>query len=367
MRWFTGLLTCALGGTSLAVPIQQAPGAAATGLPRLAIYHQTTHDQQGNPVSVLPLLKEYNIALTHLYICSIHINHNGVPHLNDFPPAHPMFGVLWKEAELLRDAGVTVMGMVGGAAPGSFNRSTLDGDTASFEHYYAQLADVIVDFGLQGLDIDVEQPMSQAGIARLVRRLAADFGPGFVITLAPVASAMWEGQNLSGFSYGRLEREVGPLVHFYNLQFYNGFGSMRDAADFARVVARGFAADRLVAGQLTNPDNGYGAVAFDVLADTVAELGRRFGQIGGLVGWEYFNSSPGGPPRPWEWAGIMTSILRPLATFVRGKGGDGQYVSPRITEATARELEALWMASRRGDAALEPAVSGVDYMALVNA
>ena len=28
------------------------------------------------------------------------------------------------------------------------------------------------------------------------------------------------------------------------------------------------------------------------------------------MGWEYFNSRPGGEERPWEWATFMTGILR---------------------------------------------------------
>lgn len=28
------------------------------------------------------------------------------------------------------------------------------------------------------------------------------------------------------------------------------------------------------------------------------------------MGWEYFNSLPGGEDRPWEWAMFMTALLR---------------------------------------------------------
>lgn len=69
--------------------------------------------------------------------------------------------------------------------------------------------------------------MSLAGIVRLIDRLRADFGPAFIITLAPVAAALVEGGgNLSGFGYGDLERVRGGEVAWYNAQFYCGWGDV---------------------------------------------------------------------------------------------------------------------------------------------
>jgi len=359
--WF-GLLS-ALVPLTRALPAQNAPARAAGGLPRLVLYHQTFHNSDGNPVSVLPLITKQNIALTHLIVCSIHINLGGVIHLNDYPPSDPRFDILWDEARLLADSGVTVMGMVGGAAPGSFDPDTLDGNHTTFEYYYGQLVDMIATYNLQGLDIDVEQSMSQAGITRLVTRLAADFGPGFVITLAPVASALGRsGQpNLSGFSYRRLEKAVGDKIHFYNGQFYNGFGSMADTRTYDELAA-GYGATRVVAGQVTTPDNGYQYVPFDVLKETVAKIQSRYGDWGGLTGWEYFNAQPGGLARPWEWAEVMTTILRP-----------GKEVSLRITKETAKKLESSWVRSVVSSGTSDMGASSanikpdIDYMALVNA
>lgn len=125
----------------------------------------------------------------------------------------------------MKKAGVKVMGMVGGASSGSFSATTLDSiDDSTFEYYYAQLYDVIVQYSLQGMDLDVEQSMSQFGITRLVKRLYTDFGDDFTITLAPVASALYNGGNLSGFRYGLLEKATQSIsgldmIDFYNAQF----------------------------------------------------------------------------------------------------------------------------------------------------
>lgn len=199
--------------------------ASPAPLPRLVIYFQTTHDADGNPISMLPLVTEQNIALTHLIVCSLHINPGGEIHLNDYPPGDPHFSTLWNETAVMQGAGVRVMGMVGGAASGSFAAATLDSaDDATFEYYYGQLHDVVVRYGLQGVDLDVEESMSQSGITRLVRRLYGDFGHEFTITLAPVASALYSGGNLSGFEYGELETATVAasgleMIDFYNAQF----------------------------------------------------------------------------------------------------------------------------------------------------
>lgn len=253
------------------------------------------------------------------------------------------------------------MGMIGGAAAGSFSTNTLDGDDIAFEHYYGQLRDVITNFGLQGMDLDVEQSMSQAGITRLVDRLFEDFGKDFIITLAPVASALRNGGNLSGFDYEDLEAAAGVAIDFYNAQFYNGFGSMTNTAAFDAVISNGWSPQKIVVGQITSPDSGSQYVPFDTLNSTITQLRSKYGEIGGIMGFEYFNSQPGGTSEPWEWAQEMTKILRP-----------NDSVKLSITAEKAKSLEAAWRSSvigtTSGDVSVESIQEpNVDYMAMVNA
>ncbi|KAK0749694.1 glycoside hydrolase family 18 protein [Schizothecium vesticola] len=330
-------------------------------IPRLVLYYQTTHDSLGRPISMLPLITEKHIALTHLIVCSFHINRNANLTLNDYPPSYPLFTVLWVETQLLRAAGVKVMGMIGGAAPGSFDTYTLDGPDAVFEPYYLQLRDAIALYGLQGMDLDVEQYMSLAGIMRLIRRLRADFGPGFIITLAPVASALWGGGSLSGFSYPELEATLGGEIAFYNAQFYNGFGWLGSTIYYDAAVSYGWHPSRLVAGQLTTPENGNGWVTHETLNATVAALRDKYGQIGGVMGWEYFNGKPGGNEQPWQWAQVMTAILRP-----------GQLPRLRVTRSAAEGLIRAWHESVApavvaGAGGPGPdVVMNVDYLGMIN-
>ncbi|KAI1149901.1 glycoside hydrolase family 18 protein [Nemania diffusa] len=313
-------------------------------LPRLILYYQTTHSPDGTPCSILPLITQPGIAVTHLIVAAIHINEDpaGLT-LNDHPPSDARFATTWAELRIAQASGIAVMGMLGGAARGSYAR--LDRDQATFERYYAPLAALVRERGLDGLDLDVEEPMSLAGVVRLIDRLRADFGAAFLITLAPVAAALLDARrNLSGFDYEALEVMRGPQIAWYNAQFYCGWGDASNPVMYEMCVARGWAPEKVVVGLVTSPENGPGYVPFEVLGPNLRLLRGRFPGFGGVMGWEYFNGRPGGKERPWEWGREMTKILgtsrtteaqpaaqksvqksvqKPLAVEVDGDDGEG--------------------------------------------
>lgn len=89
--------------------------------PRLILYHQTLH-RHGKPVSLLPLIQR-RTGITHVIIAALHLNDRpGHITLNDDPPDAPKYDFLWQEVATLRAAGVPVLGMLGGAAQGTFAR-----------------------------------------------------------------------------------------------------------------------------------------------------------------------------------------------------------------------------------------------------
>ncbi|KAI0865103.1 alkaline phosphatase [Xylaria cubensis] len=280
-------------------------------LPRLVLYYQTTHNPDGTPISVLPLLTKPGIRVTHIIVAAIHINEDpDALTLNDHPPSDPRYVTTWAELRIAQASGIRVMGMLGGAAKGSYAR--LDRDQATFERYYVPLHELIGERGLDGLDLDVEEHMSIAGIIRLIDRLRADFGSGFLITLAPVATALVdERRNLSGFDYQALEVARGNQIAWYNAQFYNGWGDASNPVLYEMCVACGWKPEKIVVGLVTTPENGFGYVHFGPLRHTVQLLRRQFPTFGGVMGWEYFNGQPGGRERPWEWAREMTTIVGP--------------------------------------------------------
>ena len=159
---------------------------------------------------------------------------------------------------------------------------------------------------LDGIDLDVEQPESLANIVTLIQRLRTDFGKDFIITLAPVASALIGRSNLSGFDYQTLEQKYGHEIDWYNAQFYSGFGSMSHATDYNDIVTNcPLRPSRLVAGTLSNKDNGDGWVELDIVKSTVRQLLKKYGDsFGGIAAWEYYNSKPD-TDEPWEWAAEM--------------------------------------------------------------
>ncbi|RDW78395.1 chitinase-2 [Coleophoma crateriformis] len=289
------------------------PPIPSSASPRVIIYFQTLHSPDGDPISILPIITQPNITVTHVNLAAIHLNDPpGNITLNDHVPSHPRYMTLWAELRILQASGVKVLGMLGGAAKGSFTR--LDLDDATFERYYIPLRDLIRERGLDGLDLDVEEPMTLAGVIRLIDRLKADFGKDFIITLAPVAAALVSDKpehNLSGFSYEALEVMRNKSIAWYNCQFYCGWGDVSNTMGYDFMVARGWSPEKLVVGMVTNPSNGSGWVPFETVQEVLLNLRLKYPKFGGVMGWEYFNSLPGDRERPWEWAAFMTKHMRP--------------------------------------------------------
>jgi chitinase len=269
---------------------------------RVVVYYQT---QYVNGVYVSPkALTDNNTGVTNVLVGAIHLDPD-VVHLNDDPPEAAKFTQMWTDLHAMQAAGVKVSAFVGGAAQGSFQR--LD---TQFDTYYPRLKNLVTTYGLDGLDLDVEESMSQAGINRLVDQLTTDFGTGFIISLAPVATALSGGGNLSGFNYETLERDKGAKVDFYNAQFYCGWGSMASTTGYDNIINRGvFATSKVVAGVVTNSANCSGYVPLATLKSTLGTLVGKYPTFGGVDGWEYFNSDPGGTAAPWQWAREMTAAM----------------------------------------------------------
>ncbi|KAJ7493425.1 endo-beta-N-acetylglucosaminidase [Mycena galericulata] len=286
---------------------------------RVAIYYQTQYDSSlapnspfGHYVSPLPLIT----LITHLLLAAFHINFDDVSvHLNDFVPEDPYFDQMWADIAVMQENGIKVIGMLGGAAPGTYTCLTPD----LFDTYYPVLAGYITKYHIDGLDLDVEQDTDLGVIVQLITQLKQDFGEDFIITAAPVASALVEGANLSGFDYVALEATVGHQVSWYNAQFYSGFGTFFPDDLYLQIVAFGSPAtridpSRLVATTLTNPAAGFGFVDIDSIVSSVKSLAEMQDfNFGGVAGWEYFNSLPGGDGQPYLWAQTMSDTMSEMA------------------------------------------------------
>jgi len=329
--------------------------------PRLIVYHQTHHTPSGEHVPLLPLI---STPLTHLILAAIHLNaHPTTPTLtlNDHPPSHPRNTTLFAELRLLQSSGIKVLGMLGGAAKGSF--AVLDSAPAQFETYYSLLHRLISAAALDGLDLDVEEPMSLPGILRLIDRLRSDFGPSFVITLAPVATALLSRDpryNLSGFDYAALETVRGREIAWYNAQFYCGWGDASTPAGYMAVTGAGWDARRVVLGVVTNARNGAGFVGLWALAETVVGIGEVVGRgWGGVMGWEYFNALPGGDEgRPWEWVEVLGGLL---GSSREGVSNEGELEGTVEIKKREKERIVIVVVDGDGDGEVESVPAEFEY------
>jgi len=322
IRLFAALFALSIAGCS-----SVSPQAATPSLPAVAstaststiatkrvIYYYQTQYSNGIYVSLAPIWRTLNPNtgkpyVTDVLIAAFHLGYdsNNAPyiHLNDNPPGDPMFDVMWPQVAKLQSSGITARMMLGGAAQGSY--------AVLFAHwstFYPILKQTLTRYQLNGIDLDVEENVSLADAQKLIDRLHRDFGSGFTITLAPVASALFGGANLSGFNYQQLyDSPAGAHISWFNAQCYSGFGSLGSTTTYDRIVNFGYPPDKVVAGMLANPADGSGFVPIDTARATVRQLVASYPTFGGVAAWEYFNALPGGPTRPAKWSVVMGKAM----------------------------------------------------------
>ncbi|RMJ15222.1 hypothetical protein CDV36_005127 [Fusarium kuroshium] len=277
---------------------------------RIIFYHQTQY-RDDRYISILPALNPSS-GVTHVIVAAIHLNAPDNITLNDDLYNSSKFIPLWDEVRQLQAAGIKVLGMLGGAAQGSYTK--LDGSLEGFHRWYQPLREMIKWAGFDGLDLDIEEAMSLGGVVRLIDHLKTDFGQSFLVTLAPVAPALLNRQNLGGFNIEELEKGLGSRIAWYNTQFYCGWGDMSKTHDYDTIIARGWPQEKVVIGLVTNPANCSGYVSDAKLKTCLKELVGRYPRIGGVMGWEYWNAVTEESPdvgTPWKWAEMINDILNP--------------------------------------------------------
>ncbi|KAJ7676869.1 glycoside hydrolase [Mycena polygramma] len=86
----------------------------------------------------------------------------------------------------------------------------------------------VKDNNLDGIDLDYEDfpAMSQGTggqwIIDFTTQLRSDLGSNYLITHAPVAA--WFAPNVPGGGYRAVDKAVGNMIDWYNIQFYNSAG-----------------------------------------------------------------------------------------------------------------------------------------------
>jgi hypothetical protein len=185
---------------------------------------------------------------------------------------------------------------------------------------------------------------------RLLRQLHTDLGADFILTMAPVASALLKnGSGLHGFPQHdmddqatELTRPNGKLVNWYNAQFYNGWGDASSTDMYDRIVSEGgWSPDRIVMGVLTNPgDGGSGFVQLPTLKSVVSSLGAKHATFGCAVGWEYWAAGTGdGIAEPWMWVKALGDVIATFASMQHADAtsspSSAETASPAQNETTS--------------------------------
>jgi hypothetical protein len=172
---------------------------------------------------------------------------------------------------------------------------------------------------INGLDLDVEENVSIDSLLQLSRQLVADMGKDFILTSAPVASAMFQSgaSNLNNVSYFDFDAQAtdvnrpnGKLISWYNIQAYNGWGNPSTTFTYDNVIQSGWAPSRIVLGVPDSPADASGWVALSQLGSVITALRREYSDFGGVVGWEYFNAGTAdGLTNAWQWVKQIGSDL----------------------------------------------------------
>ena len=128
--------------------------------------------------------------------------------------------------------------------------------------------------------------MDLSQIQHLIDQLSADFGSGFLITLDPVGTDVTKvpAYGMAGFHYKDLYTSPeGSKLAWFNVQFYNGWGSISSTSDYDNAVTNGFPSDKVVAGMLCNQGDGGGYVDINTVANSSSNLWCKNTQTS--LGW----------------------------------------------------------------------------------
>jgi hypothetical protein len=296
---------------------------------RVIYYDQTIyHGNSGNPanyVGLAPLASSPNLNtntqkpyVTDVIVGALHLGpqSDGTSlHLNDNPLDDAIFGPLWSETAALQNQGVSILAMLGGAARGSYaNLFDPDGNLTS---YYGVLEQALQDHHFNGIDLDIEESLSLASAEKLITQLRSDFGSDFIITMAPVATAL-QGRTdpFSGFNYGTLYQDQGADLSWFNVQFYSGFGSLSSTNSYTAIINAGFPANKVVGGMLGSASDGSGFVNISTVQNTVMNLLASYPDMGGVDCWEYYDASPGGTANPAQWGTQFGQLFNSTAASI---------------------------------------------------
>lgn len=169
----------------------------------------------------------------------------------------------------------------------------------------ASLAKLVLDYNLDGVDIDYEQfdtfaeGLSVSWLITLTKELRKRLPSPLLITHAPVAPWLVRELYPSDGGYAEINKQVGSMIDYYFTQFYNQDsyttknGQLYDGGNifpgsslFEIINNQGFPAEKMVVGKPAQADdasNGY--IAPKTLGNILLEAKNK-GWTGGMSLWQ---------------------------------------------------------------------------------
>ena len=240
-------------------------------------------------------------AFTHYCLAAVHFGTDaeGKPymHLNDHVIDDPVFEKPMAQLQQLHAQGKTIRLMVGGAGS-AFQQLFSD-----YSVYYGLLRNALkARPWITGIDLDVEEQVLQTQIEQLILNIDADFGPDFIVTMAPIAPSLASNSpGMGGFVYrDLLQTKAGQRIDWFNGQFYGGSWSA-DTVD--AIVENGVPASKVVMGMLFSDFPTLKSLSQAALQ--LAAANRRHPTLRGAFVWEHDLAKPS----PNGWAAIVSSAL----------------------------------------------------------
>jgi len=262
-------------------------------MPKKIIYYYQTF------VGLNDILNNSNNGVTHIHLSSIHFgldetNKTQYIHLNNNIPYDKVFDSVWNQLNIAKKQGIKVILMVGGAG-GAFQ--TLFSD---FETYYSLLKELILNKKdiIDGIDLDIEEFVRIEDVERVIRKIKADFGEDFIISMAPVQYSLeTDTPGMGGFVYKDLYLNCGNLIDYFNVQCYSSysFNSYND------IIKNGFPQEKIIIGSISNQD-------INNNLKVVKQIVSCYPNFGGVFNWEYYDSPPD-PNNHDKWASLMYSAI----------------------------------------------------------
>ena len=253
---------------------------------KIIYYYQTMK-------SLDPLIQT-KLDHVYIYVSSIHFgfdNKKMYIHLNNTSPYDQK--QVWNNLKKAHEHNMTILLMIGGAGGGFRSLFT------NYKQGYSLLKSLINTYPfIQGIDLDIEEPVYLQDVLNLIQDISNDFGSDFIISLSPVQNSLISDEpGMGGFSYKTLTKNT-THIHWLNVQAYGDYS----LTSYQQIIQNGYKPQNLVYGMLGDELQ---PSTFNNYSKELSKIIYTYPTMGGVFLWEYGDTYI----NPIEWGKQMYQIL----------------------------------------------------------